>query len=262
MKMNFFKAYNSSYIKDAASNSYERPSEEEKRTLHMKIGQHEYGDEGVVETETEKISLRFEYEYAEYRDYAYGPDEIDGVLGNRDPSIHWRKLKCYTLRDKDTGAEVDLLGELPDGYVVLFNSASYHDDGEARPRYKGCVVDSEISSIHGIIVLLHEIGHCIDYEKTEDKRKWIDRIETAESEKDIQLCLRRERDASAYVVKKLRSFLNSGALSKAAVMNHIYEAIFVRNDILRKRLGVVKLNEIKDYFKKILDKANSMPDAE
>jgi len=157
----------------------------------------------------------------------------------------WRRLDSFTIIDKKTGKEIDLISDLPAGYTALFNPFCEERNGEAIVEHKGCLVENDIATIHGIIILLHEIGHAIDFErceKKEERDKWEDMtFENIRTDEDFEFCVSKERNASAYMLKKIKPLIRSGVISKEDILYCIHGTIAGRDNSLwikiKNRIG-------------------------
>jgi hypothetical protein len=212
--------------------------------LNDPIGNVEYVREGNVCVENEKLRFEFSYSFAEYRDYVRGPDEVDGLLGFYPQSGGYRKLNSFVITDKKTNKQIDILDKLPEGYCVLFNPFLGEERGSANVLYKGCVIAGDISSIRGVLTILHEIGHCVSYEKSEDKERYLKtNIKKAETEEDLNFVLSKEWTAWFFALNKIRPLLSSGAFPKKEVFDSLHgkEALLSYCEVAREALNGIKL---------------------
>jgi hypothetical protein len=225
--------------------------EEASLTMREPIGDVEYMRNGDVCVENEKLKVKFKYGFADYRDFVRGPDEIEGLLGNTDPSNDWRILEQFSIIDKQTNTEVDILTELPEGYRILFNPFLEVYNGNANVIEKGCLVKGDIASIAGILIILHEIGHCVDYERTDDKSEWRNaraRIEDSSNYEKLKLVLLKERNAWAYALNKVRPFLRSGAFPKEEILKNIHgRSLFSYCDMIQEKMNKILAAETKEF---------------
>jgi hypothetical protein len=231
------------------------PEQEKMPVLSEPIENVDYFKEGDVSAENEKLRVDFNYSFADYRDYALGPDEVDGLLGNYPMSNGYRKLNSFILTDKIANRQIDLLDKLPEGYIVLFNPFSGMDNGGASVEDKGCVVMGDISSIRGILITIHEIGHCVDYEKSADKDKWCKtQMRNAETEEEIMFSFQKEWAAWRFAINKIRPFLRSGALPKEEIFKDIHSegslASYCRTAEVTLE-GIEMMKIVKEEIKKI-----------
>jgi len=214
--------------------------------LEEPIGAFEYDREGEVRVENEKIRLEFSYSFADYRDYVRGPDDTEGLLGLYPLSNGYRKLNRFVVADKATNKSIDILEDLPENYRVLFHPFFDINYGNARVTDKGCVILGDISSARGILTILHEIGHCIDYERTDDKRKWRrSHIECASNQEELKSVLSIERYAWAYALNKIRPLLRSGAFPQDEVLKDVHgeKGLLSYREAIRKTLVKMKDNQ-------------------
>lgn len=199
---------------------------EEEEMVEMKkpIAEIEYGQEGDVLVENDKLRLEFRYEFAPYSKYCYGPDENQGILADFPRSSEYRILKNWIITDKLTNEKIDILEDLPEGYRFLFVPFFPGMAGCAVLGEGGCLVLGNIATLEGIMTSLHEIGHCRDYEKAIDKKAYISfSIECAADKEALANRLQQERNASAYLMSKIRPLLSSGAIPKKIASNFIYK---------------------------------------
>jgi|GEM_PF-5342579 len=115
----------------------------------------------------------------------------------------------------------NVLKFLPQGTkVIVYNLDKKTGDiveaqGERGLNKRNIVIHSKIDSIYMVAVLLHEIGHIIDYSKLDELalKNMFDDIENS----DIAEEIRRERTANAFTLRFLRPLLRDAGLRRDVI---------------------------------------------
>lgn len=209
-----------------------------KELLKKPIGEILYDKEGDVQVENDKLRLEFRYDFAPYSSYCHGPDENEGILARYPRSNDYRILRSFVIADKSTNKTIDILADMPKGYSFIFVPFFPGMEGEAIPSEGGCIVLGNIATLEGIMVSIHEIGHCIDYENAEDKGDYSGHaIKTAPDKDALAKRLRQERNASAYLLNKIRPLFSSGAISKDLALSCVHGiSLYYHGKDINKRI--------------------------
>lgn len=201
--------------------------EGEHSVLRRSIGNVEYGKEGKVCLENEKLRLEFNYDFADPNEFMLELEDYDYIDGSSGGVItkleDWRILRKFVIDDKKSNVKIDILDDLPKHFQVFFNPFSKRENGAASVEENRCLVWGDISSVRGMLTLLHEIGHCVDFEKASDWEKWLETsIDQAKDEEGLNYVFSKERNAWAYALNKIRPLLRSGAFPKDEILKDIH----------------------------------------
>lgn len=207
-------------------------------------------NEEQIIVENEKVVLKLGYE-----DTGISLDQIENNPVNSENAEHWRKLANYSIKSKRSGETTDLLSELPRGYEIFFDPHSLDSDASADVKGRSCIIRYDIAAVDGLLSLLHEIGHCIDYEQAENKKKWLKKgiADNARDEHDMEYILRRERGCWAYVLKKLKPLIKDGVVSREDVLLYADNAIYSHHSYLGEKIKEEEKKDLKKNFLKAIN---------
>ncbi len=248
MEGNNFNQFESDYLNRIVSTVKKSDRELERKMRDRVIMEVDYKDGDQFHKENEKIVFDLGYENS---GFPIHPEEDDGSLEPRKKEINWLKLNNYSIKSKQSGVSIDLLSELPADYEVFFEPCPWFPNGEADVHGMRCYVTEDVASVNGLLYMLHEIGHCVDYEQTENKKEW--RIKSVKdfirNEKDMEYLLRRERGAWAYALKKIKPLIKDRIISKEDVMLRVNDSIYSYHKYLGDK---IKKEEEKAFDDKIV----------
>ena len=155
----------------------------------------------------------------------------------------WRVLTDFRITDKSGNVVFDIKKELP-GYIIFFHII---DEGQkqssANPEAKYIIIRGDISTPATILGLLHEIGHCKEYEESDEfEKRTFDRYHKALriggslSAETLAKVLKRERDAWAYALRKIRPILGK-TITKDDVLTYIHGyALLSYSETIRRKI--------------------------
>ncbi len=145
--------------------------------------------------------------------------------------------------------QVNLLDILPEGVkIVIYPDADMEHGNVMHTNENGIrdvVIQGQINSPKMVAILLHEIGHILDFKKLAELgvEKWVDDNENS----DIAEEIRRERAATAFTLKALRPFLKDQTTRQDMINFLKYDALSTyyysaKEQLRKKREGVVENN--------------------
>jgi hypothetical protein len=144
------------------------------------------------------------------------------------------------------GKIIDLLAVIPLGTkIIIYPDADIENGHVMYPDEDGnrhIVIQGEICSPKMIAILIHEVGHIVDFKKLTELgvEKWVD--DTADA--DIAEEVRRERTATAFALKVLRPFLKDETLRHDLLvfLNDSLGTYYhhAKNQLKKRREGVVE----------------------
>jgi hypothetical protein len=258
MEGNNLNQFESDYLNRIVSTVKKSEGEQERKMKEKVIAEVNYKDRGQIHEENEKIVFDLGYEDS---GFAVHPEEDDGSLVPLKKEINWLKLNNYSIKSKQSGVSIDLLSELPADYEVFFDPCPWYPNGEADVQGMLCYVTEDVASVNGLLCMLHEIGHCVDYEQAENRKEW--RVKSikdfVKNEKDMEYLLRRERGAWAYALKKIKPLIKDGIISKEDVMLRVNDSVYSYHKFLgdkikkeeEKELDDKIVQAVEDFFAKI-----------
>jgi hypothetical protein len=199
----------------------------------------EYRPEGENDIEANDLSLRFSYRQPTTQDHLEKVLDL-GVLTE---SNEWRLLDSLKLLDKGENVIFDLMEDLPEFKILFRPDTNGPAQSAANPEKKYLIIRGDISQPRAIIALLHEVGHCKDYEKLDDHDKETFEsghkalhMEGQVSRESLEKVLRRERNAWAYALKNIKPILGRD-ISKADVKQYIHNyALGSYSEGMRKKI--------------------------
>jgi len=127
--------------------------------------------------------------------------------------------------------EINLFDVLPRGTVILVQKEPdpKEQDGYAERDRGGkngdIFIKGELDCPKMILILLHEIGHIIDFEKLDKGETHnIDNFRNTDERADIAEKIRKERVASAFALNAIRPYVTDD-VSRKDVQNFLYSAL-------------------------------------
>lgn len=192
----------------------------------------ESGD-GIFDIDIEGQTLHVEFvpNDIHFEDIEFFGDHFDDI-----PEDHYGFFeRIQSLKFKTNDTEIDLFSLLPSGYKILYypsaTDALYHDGAARLDRKIICIV-GDICTPLTIVILLHEMGHVVDYVRL--KELGIDEMVTPHEYKDHAEKLRTEAAASAFAISAVHRYSKNVSQRNDAVN-------FLKNYALRSHcLGVNK----------------------
>jgi hypothetical protein len=170
-----------------------------------------YKKEGEIKINTKEFEVEFGYRQLLEEDIR----DIDILVVSDlylDPE-KWRVLTDFTIK-KNGNIIFNLKQELPKYKVFLQPTVTQKDQCNAKPDGRYIIIRGDLSKPAMIISLLHEVGHCKEYEsldefggKTFESYHKALKLEGQLSAKTLAMVLERERKAWAYVLRKIRPIL-------------------------------------------------------
>ena len=159
----------------------------------------EYKDRGEIDLEGDTWGMHFEYD----------PVKEMNIMDIKDDG-EWREITVAEIETPK--GTIDLIHFLGSGRKIYLHPElddQNREFGEARYE-DGVLVWGDLSTPHVLAILLHEIGHIIDYNKLE--QQWelglLSKIDSHEYASEAAE-LRGERVASAFALKVMRQFLST-----------------------------------------------------
>ncbi|MDD4902071.1 MAG: hypothetical protein PHE24_02960 [Patescibacteria group bacterium] len=246
MEKNIFHQFESDYLNRIVSTVKKSEEEQSREIKNKRIVEIDYKDHDQIHVENEKIVLDLGYEDS---GCPVGTDGKD--FEPRANSLNWRKLNNYSIKSKQSETMINLLSELPRDYEVFFEPYAWYTGGKAGVKDQLCIVRGDITTVDGLLGLLHEIGHCVDYEQTKNKRNWRMKVlaDNARNEEDMEFVLRRERGAWAYALKKIKPLIRDQIISQEDVMLCVNDSVYSYHEFLGDK---IKKEEEKEFDDKIV----------
>lgn len=176
-------------------------------------------------------------------------------------------LKKYICRNSESGEEFDLEKILPPGYAIVYNSRKFNEEIERDTQTDKSIVCSptikeffflgeNLTKINNLVLLLHEIGHAVMYEKLSDEEKikfnelytnhitaMIDQdlpIENRENiaipdNSDLNRVLATEREATAFALKQIRPLIRGNQELSNNIIKYLHQkGLKSYSDTIRK----------------------------
>jgi hypothetical protein len=230
-----FKIFNSEqYLKKNKPNDLESDTDERIlasiKELCEPLYDVAYDNCGEVKIGKDEESINFSFDFIdeEIKHILRSYFELGGAnkdyISDRLDTKQWRLLNEYTIEnttDSET-ASLDILKLVSPGYKILFFPQKEFVNACAinSPNHKLVLFVGDMSAPVAPIVLLHEIGHVVDFNNLEEAKtdKFVtDSPYSPEAEK-----LRKERTATALALKTLRPlFKNSTIVNKQKTMDFL-----------------------------------------
>ncbi|MEI6296743.1 MAG: ImmA/IrrE family metallo-endopeptidase [bacterium] len=199
--------------------------------LSTSLGKIEYKDDDTVEISNENFKLSFSY--SSLNKYSSFKNSKDcEQLNRKDKELlqnilyeprHFRKLENLTLQTGDSLLELKKL--YPENFEVFFSPDSFIKSyllkkypekhisvdepsflGFAQDgKYKIVTLDGDMSRLGNLLTILHEIGHFISHDDPEYRKN--KEQQNKNTEEWLAAKLKDERDAHAFMLKKIKPFL-------------------------------------------------------
>lgn len=198
-----------------------------KRLLTIPFREVRYRPEGKLMVKRGPFRLKIDYQKPDITEIP--PEATMQIITDENES--WKILNNLVFWRKDRHApSLELTDIIPEGYKVLFKSPTGQQVGEPEQDTR-CFVDVEHKMYHikgdlatpaALLNLLHEVGHSYDYEQQassikpsefDDAHGVLKEGGFLLTEEAMATVLRRERNAWAYALKKIRPFLDRDASS-------------------------------------------------
>jgi hypothetical protein len=208
-----------------------------------------YKKEGTIKIITEEFRLEFSYRQVSPESDLNDMIKMDyetfyNAIIIESKLTEWRVLTDFRITDK-SGKVVffDIKQELP-GYIIFFHITDEEQrQSSANPKAKYIIIRGDISKPATILGLLHEIGHCKEYEgldefgkKTFHSYHKALRIGGSLSAETLAKVLKRERDAWAYALRKIRPILGK-TITKDDVLTYIHGyALLSYSEAIRRKI--------------------------
>jgi len=260
-------------IRQAEREGREAKIEELKKTLEKrlttvehvskiseKFSDIEYEPEGEVKIEKENFDVNFSYQEISDEDFKILQENfsIEGFVKE-----DLRELTSFNLKEKLTNEKIDLMALLPSGYKVYFWTHGLPESSGANFDVKRIFMGSDLNSPLAIYVALHEIGHCVDFERLNDAEKkivdeaFVNYVSATEgiveevpeketkqpplTDKDLSQIILRERNAHAFALRKFHSFI---------------KPLGIDDEVLRNTL--VHGGALRSYAKTVVEELNKL----
>lgn len=211
--------------------------EESINRLKHSSKQIEYGSSGSEDIKSEEFDYHFSYSAIEGEPNPSLKTYIDYLkhkLGDiSDPASEvesWRRLNSLSIHINDQ--EIDVLKILPENADIFFCPNSAIDNGIAFKDSRTVAVLGDIASPITFVILLHEMGHIIDYGKLDELG--IDKMVDSHPDSDQAENLRSERVASAFALKAIRPYIKDETMRHDVVNYLKYYALKSYNDKARE----------------------------
>jgi hypothetical protein len=173
----------------------------------------EYGEQGTERIETENFAFEFSYspiETPEQRQDIERRMARDGIPPEIEfaKPINWRKLKTLVFEVKQ-GERIDLFEKLPADAEILFCPTNEEFHGSIVSPPVRIHILGNLAAPRSLVTLLHEVGHVFDDANLEKLgvESMVKGWDSGLGEK-----LRKERSASAFAFKVIKSALPEGQL--------------------------------------------------
>lgn len=189
---------------------------------------------GLTEYRLGSLILDIELQEPDERDEpvakrVYLADRQAKLLENK--TGHSLIISRFSLRGKN-GQTLELEDISPENFSILHDPASSLNFASAENRY--IFTSKPFSRPMGVLVMLHELGHCHDYDRLDDDEKAVydaamshkpeDQTEERKAQR-MATVLMRERNAWAFALKKLRPLIPQDEqnfwFSRKLVQSHI-----------------------------------------
>lgn len=216
---------------------------ETQQRLSEPFGAVDYMDEDEVTLKKNNLELSFSYTSLTPEDIAsLNPTDVKGRKIN---DVDFRCLDNLIITGKDNSMAINIKEILSPSYKIIFMTHNKKPSlgGLIDVKFKTIYIWGDFTNLENIISLLHEIGHSVDFENLNqsDKNNFIDAYEKKlyykPTKKGLEEVLRRERNAWAFAVKKIKPMLSEDSITKEDIMNFIHnEALSNYSGIIRKQI--------------------------
>ncbi len=202
--------------------------------LKQPFEQIEYADSGAEDIKTGEFAYHFSYSsivgepesLKAYVDYIKRGTIEDPAQDMTD----WRKLDSLSIIINEE--EIDILEILQGSSNVFFCPGSAVDNGIAFRNSRDVAVLGDMASPITFIILLHEMGHIVDYGQLE--KLGVEKMVDSHPDSDQAEDLRKERDASAFALKAIRPYVKDETMRNDVVNFLKYYALKSYNDRVRR----------------------------
>ncbi|MDO8620607.1 MAG: hypothetical protein Q7R64_04650 [bacterium] len=173
-----------------------------------------YADKGEERVEAKDFAFTFSYtpldttEQSEDIERRLARNHVDRGADYAKPE-NWRKLKTLVFELKG-GEQIDVFKKLPSDSEILFCPTNEEFHGSvAHPPVRIHILGN-LATPRSVVTLLHEMGHVFD----EENLKVLGVEDMMDSKLDANKAekLRRERSASAFAFKAIKSVIPEGQL--------------------------------------------------
>jgi hypothetical protein len=223
------------------------------KKLETPLKKVQYKKEGTIKIITEEFRLEFSYRQVSPESDLNNMIKMDyeafyNAIMIQSQLTQWRVLTDFRITDKSGNVVFDIKKELP-GYIIFFhiidnkqNQDKEQKQSSANPEARYIIIRGDISTPATILALLHETGHCKEYEESDEfEKRTFDRyhkelrIGGSLSAETLAKVLKRERDAWAYALRKIRPILGK-TIPKDNVLTYIhgYALLSYSEEIRRK----------------------------
>ena len=218
------------------------------KKLETPLKKVQYKKEGTMKIITEEFRLEFSYRQVSPESDLNNMIKMDyesfyNAIMIESKLTEWRVLTDFRITDKSGNVVFDIKQELP-GYIIFFHIIDEEQkQSSANPEAKYIIIRGDISTPATILGLLHEIGHCKEYEESDEfEKRTFDRYHKALriggslSAETLAKVLKRERDAWAYALRKIRPILGR-TITKDDVLTYIHGyALLSYSEAIRRKI--------------------------
>jgi hypothetical protein len=193
-----------------------------------------YGEQGAERIETDHFAFEFSYSHLERTEQK---EEVERRLARNGINdqfdfgspANWRKLNGLVFESKN-GQRIDLFEKLPADSEILFCPTNKEFHGSVDSSTAKIHILGNLATSISLITLLHEVGHVFDRRNLEKLG-----MESMMEGRDSTLGekLRKERSASAFAFKVIKSIIPEGQLRTDA-------RIFLKNYALESYHASIK----------------------
>ncbi|MES2060060.1 MAG: hypothetical protein V4438_03455 [Patescibacteria group bacterium] len=162
--------------------------------------------ENIIRDENDNVEIKIgnsEIKIA-YSPYVFGANET----GTQNPIVSNSKKIISVLRVRTDKIDTDLVSLIPKESKIIevdMNEFTGHTLSLNQSDVKDIAIYNRLESLHALVILLHEMGHIVDEEKLK-KMGICDSIDEHPNS-DLALLIRKERVASAFAIRTIRSIV-------------------------------------------------------